>query len=773
MKKVLCLLVVLVMALGCVGISASAAEYGTVLNNNVALVVGSTTAVAHNSLQTIPVAPIEEDGVILVPLRAVSELLNGDVSYDGVSNTVDIRFGADKLVVIRIGSKQYTVNGRGYDFPVAPKIVNDSTMVPLQSFVEDIIGQTLFYDEVTKLIVISSRRVIKDSATDAAVISTIANAIATQNLPEITVPTYYELDWGAVTGVGGVSYDVGQLKFVSVSASAEPEANNPASNAIDGSVGSFWAIGDVGGDIVCDLGKVNAITEIKVAFAKYNDRAANYEVWVSEDGGKYQQVYSGTCPQGQQWASHSVDGAYRYVKLVANGNSANSSWNSIAEIQAFNGSSGGTGTATVVAEKLNITNTVATSEPEAENNATKAIDGDGSTFWATEGDQSITLDLGSAKTVSAVGVQMRSYDDGSSVNYSVSYSADGTNYTSAYSGQCEPGGSVMETHNVGASARYIKVGVNGSTTNSWASVAEIEVYGEAKASGTTTTTTTTAATGSKLTVSSVAATSEPEAENNGRNVIDGDYGTFWATEGEQSITLDLGSAKQVSSVGVQIRSYDDGRSVNYSVSYSADGTSYTSAFDGQSEPGGSVMENHNVGANARYIRIGANGSTTNSWASICEIEVYGTDSSAATTTTTTATATTAATGDFKNMSTVSGEFVIAVKDSNKVLTVSSDNFSLTTVDYTGANGQLWTKSGSNIKNKGNGFCMDVAEESYEDGGQICVWEGNGGTNQSWTLENQGDYYYIKSDMSGLYLTAVGTEVQQKSKASATKWVISK
>ncbi len=770
MKKVLCLLMVLTMAVGCISISASAAEYGTVLNNNVALLVGSTNAIAMNSLQQVPVAPVVVDNEVLIPLRTVSELFNGDVNYDAATGIIDIQFGPTKTVVLREGSKQYTVNGRAYNFDVAPQVVDGTTMVPLMALAGDIIGKSVFYDSGTGLIVISNRKVIKDSVTDAAVISVIASAISSGNVPEISVPTSYQLDWGYTDGTGGAvnsNYDVGQLKFVSLNASSEPESNNPASNVNDGSIGTFWAIGDVGGDIICDLGKINAITEIKVGFAKSSERAANYEVWVSTDNSNYQQVFAGASTQGQPWASHSVSGAYRYVKVVSNGNSTGSTWNSIAEIQAYNNAAGNTGSTTVTTyEALKPTSIVASSEPEAENNASKVNDDDPGTFWAANGACDITLDLGSAKTVSSVIVQMRAYDDGRCVNYGVSYSADGASYTSVFDGTSEPGGSVQETHDVGASARYIKVNVNGSSTNDWASVAEIIVNGAA----TTTTTTTTTTTGgnSLIKPASIVASSEPEAENNASKVNDEDPGTFWAANGACDITLDLGSVQTVNSVMVQMRAYDDGRSVNYGVSYSADGTNYTSAFDGTSEPGGSVREDHNIGASARYIKVNVNGSSTNDWASVAEIEVYG----VGTTTTTTNTVEAQSTGALQNMSSVSGTFVLAVQGTSNVLTVSSDNSSLTLTANSDDSKQKWTKDGDGVKNNGVGYYLDVFNQSYDEGGQIGVWEGNGGDNQKWTFENKGDYYLIRSNMSGLYLSAVGNSIQQRIENDATKWVVS-
>ncbi len=758
MKKVLCLLMVLTMALGCISISASAAEYGIVLNNNVAILVGSTTAVANNSLQTLQAAPVAQGDDVLVPLSAVSVLLNGMVNYDAATGIINISFGADTQVVLRTGSTQYTLNGRGYDLAVAPRVENGVVMVPVIGLARDAIGFEVFYDRTTQLVVISSRRVIKDSVSDAAVISTIANAIRTGVLPPISVPTSYELDWTVTTASGSnASNDPGQLKFVNISASAEPEAQNPAANVNDGSAATFWAIGDVGGQLIGDIGKLNNMTEIKVAFAKYTERAANYALYVSEDNKNYELIFSGSSAQGQQWDSHSVTGAYRYVKLISNGNSAGSTWNSVAEIQVFNGDSGSGSSSEPIGTPISSStfSYKASAEPEPENNAGNAFDGNSSTFWAVEGDNDLVIDLGSSKRVEAVSVQMRSYDDGRAINYTLGCGSDGSNYDTIYDGISQFGGGVPENHIVGTDVRYIRLGVSGSSTNAWASVAEIIVYGEYVPTTGGSASSGVVSQGAAINPASYSASAEPESNNPGASAIDGNADTFWAADGSQNLVLDLGSAQDVGSVSVQMRKYTDnpGRTVNYSVEYSADGSNYTSVFNGAAAAGGGAVETHAVGAQARYIRVGVNGSNEGSWASLAEVVVYGTGSSGG--------------AGYKNMSSISGEFMLAVAGTTNVLSVGGDGTTLTV----GSDQQKWAAEGSALRNVSTGKYMDVFNQSYDVGGQIGVWDGNGGTNQQWEFNAVEGGYLIKNVMSGLYLSAVGANIQQLDSGSATKWVV--
>ncbi len=770
MKKVLCLLTVLVMALGCTGISVSAAEYGIVLNNNVALMVGSTTVVANNSLQTVPVAPVIVDGTVLIPLRAVSEIFNGAVSYDNATTTIDIRFGADKVVVMRPGSKQYTMNGRAYEFPVAPQIINDYTMVPLRALAEDIIGKTVFYDDATKLIVISSRRVIKDSVSDAAVILTIANAITTRNLPEITVPTSYELDWGITdTGIGEIGNDMGQLNFTNIVASAEPEPDNSAANVKDGNPSTFWAIGDIGGNIVCDIGKVNKMTEIKVAFEKYTQRGANYEIYVSEDGKSYEMVYSGSSETGKQWVSHSVNGAYRYVKLVSNGNTTGSSFNSIAEIQAFNNGTSGTTNANdnaATKKTLKVTAITAVPDPDVqeENNRNNAFDGNMETRWAAQGDGSITADLGSVKTVTEVRVAWWKWQE-RNAKYDLEISEDGNNYTSIFSG--DAAGNEYEVHAVNKKARYVRVQSHGNNTSEWNSLLELEIYGDEQAS--TATTTNSTASGSGYANMTSVSGEFMIAVQGTKNVLTLGSDDFTlnvsagAKNDRQLWTKDGSSIKNKATgacLDVANQSYDEGGQIcvwesnggtNQSWELESENGYYyvKSSMSGLylSAVGSSIQQRSKADATKWVITNGSEGKAD--------------------------TAVTASTGksSFKNLASVSGDFVLVVSGSDNVLTASSGNSALSVGAYTKDAKQQWSMSGSAVKNNGTGLCLDVEGQSYDEGGSICVWEGNGGANQSWEFEKDGDGYYIKSSMSGLYLSAVGSSIQQRSKADATKWIV--
>ncbi len=468
-----------------------------------------------------------------------------------------------------------------------------------------------------------------------------------------------------VTSVTGSTASGSKVTLTAAMLSAPTdEAANPPANAVDGNASTFWAASK-GHEMVIDLGSSAVVSTVGVQMRKYDDsRTVNYGVAVSADGSSYSQIFSGACAAGGGTMEYvSVGANARYVKIITNGNSV-SDWASVAEVEVYTGGtatvtlSGTTGTtsgttvtsttgSTASGSKVTLTAAMLTAPTdEAANPPANAVDGNASTFWAASKGHEMVIDLGSSAVVSTVGVQMRKYDDSRTVNYGVAVSADGSSYSQIFSGACAAGGGTMEYVSVGANARYVKIITNGNSVSDWASVAEVEVYTGGTATAVTTVTTTSTpttinstqsntSTGTKINVTSsmVKFSSEPESANPGSNSLDGNAGTVWATQGTQNAVIDLGSAMNIACVGVQMKQYDDGRTVNYSIEVSGDGSSYTSVFSGACAANGGVMEYHTVGAGARYVRIGTNGSTTNDWASVAEIEVYSGAGAAAAVTT--------------------------------------------------------------------------------------------------------------------------------------------
>ena len=115
-----------------------------------------------------------------------------------------------------------------------------------------------------------------------------------------------------------------------------------------------------------------------------------------------------------------------------------------------------------------------------------------------------------------------------------------------------------------------------------------------------------------------------EASHPQSHAIDSNLTTQWSQDGIGSwITADMGEEMNI--CGIDIVWYQgDNRTNNFTVAVSADGTSYSDVYDGESSgttSSGEIYDFENV--TARYVRITVNGNTENDNASITEILVIG------------------------------------------------------------------------------------------------------------------------------------------------------
>lgn len=98
------------------------------------------------------VAPVIESGRTLVPIRTISEAVGADVDWDSASQTVKITT-SDKDIVLKINSKEATVNNSKVTIDVPAKILNGRTLVPLR-FVSESIGAKVDYNSSQRTVYI-------------------------------------------------------------------------------------------------------------------------------------------------------------------------------------------------------------------------------------------------------------------------------------------------------------------------------------------------------------------------------------------------------------------------------------------------------------------------------------------------------------------------------------------------------------------------------------------------------------------------------------------
>ena len=635
MKKVLSILVVICVMFSCMS-TAFAADYSLAINNNVAIMVGNTNAIAWNSIvQTV--APVEENGVMLAPVGFVTAGFNGTI--EKVGNITVVKLG-DTVAYLVEGNRNVVVNGRVYNPEIAPKVVNGALMLPVTFLGETVLGKSVYYDADTKMAVISHRKCL--SSRDKEAIAAISGAITSGSLPEIVIKAPVAV---ITDPQGGSSFvETGKLTVVSAYADQEPEPENNGQCMIDGSLATRWA-SQGAASATLDLGSVKPVTNIKVAVWKPSERSTNYAIEVSADGKNYNSIFNGGS-SGATYDSYDVNDSIRYVRINPNGTSAGD-WASILEVEVWNGtavvtpSGGGSGVAGAVAtaptgSKVSLTTAMlnASQTPEAANHAGNLLDGNKGSVWASQGEATLTIDLGSAMTVTAVGVSMKLYEDDRTIPYDIAVSADGGSYTEVWTGSSDMMTDEFKYVTFSAPARYVRITAHGNTISGWNSIAEVEVYSSGAATGvtTTTTTTTTAAAGTATTTASgtkmnlsasmLNASQTPESNNHAVNLIDNNKSSVWASQGEGFVVIDLGSEKTLATIGVAMKLYEDDRTIPYMIEVSKDGSSYAEIWSGNSEMFSDATQYVSTSEKARYVRVTAYGNTVSGWNSIAEIEVY-------------------------------------------------------------------------------------------------------------------------------------------------------
>ncbi|WP_162463203.1 stalk domain-containing protein [Paenibacillus psychroresistens] len=99
--------------------------------------------------------PINVNGRVLVPLRDIFEALGAKIEWDDTTKTVTAK-KADVIITYKIGSLTGNRNNEIIEIPVAGKLVEGTTMIPLR-FVGEALGTNISWDEHSQTVLVSSK----------------------------------------------------------------------------------------------------------------------------------------------------------------------------------------------------------------------------------------------------------------------------------------------------------------------------------------------------------------------------------------------------------------------------------------------------------------------------------------------------------------------------------------------------------------------------------------------------------------------------------------
>jgi len=394
---------------------------------------------------------------------------------------------------------------------------------------------------------------------------------------------------------------------------------NVCPNTLDGDMGTRWSAEGDGEYIQYDLGSVQAVSDVQIAFHRGDSRVQKFDILVSDDGSQWEKAFSGqSSSESLGLENFAVDADARYVRIVGHCNSEND-WNSLTEVK-FNTQAG---VQEPVAQESHVQAvemhgiSVMSSSNDG-NVCPNTLDSDLGTRWSAEGDgEYIQYDLGSSKAVQNVEIAFHK-GDSRVQKFEIMVSDDGGDWQAAYSGQSSGQSLELQKFQLNADARFVRIVGHGNTENDWNSLTEVKFNTQAGVQEPV-------AQESHVKAVDMHGISVMSSSNDGNvcpNTLDGDISTRWSAEGDgEYIQYDLGSVQQVSSLGIAFHK-GDSRVQKFDILVSDDGSQWEKVYSGQSSGESQELEKFPVDIIARYVRIVGHCNTENDWNSITETVFY-------------------------------------------------------------------------------------------------------------------------------------------------------
>jgi len=100
-----------------------------------ALAQSNIKVTLNGTLLSFDVPPQTIDGRTMVPMRAIFEALGAEVRWDGATQTIRATEG-EKVITMQLGNPRMTIDGKELILDVPPQTVNGRTMVPVRAVSE-------------------------------------------------------------------------------------------------------------------------------------------------------------------------------------------------------------------------------------------------------------------------------------------------------------------------------------------------------------------------------------------------------------------------------------------------------------------------------------------------------------------------------------------------------------------------------------------------------------------------------------------------------------
>lgn len=257
-----------------------------------------TVKIGESLLKT-DIDPVEQNGRVLVPMRAIFEAFEAEVSWDDVTKTATSVRG-DTVIKVTENNQIANVNGEDKWLDVPATIINGRFVVPVR-FISETFGADVGWIDKKRQVTIKGA----------------APVYITDHGLENEINIY------GVTRFGG----------------DQQSSTDVVESMFDNKFDTQWTIGRLPDSIpecVVDLGFTRDIKDMHIAFEVGDQRIYTFDVYVSVDGVNYTAVYEKTNSSGTtlDLEAYPVNAKARYVKLKFYGSNHNKygQWTNCSEL---------------------------------------------------------------------------------------------------------------------------------------------------------------------------------------------------------------------------------------------------------------------------------------------------------------------------------------------------------------------------------------------------------------------------------------------------------
>lgn len=246
-----------------------------------------------NELET-DVAPIEANGRILVPARAIFEALDAEVNYDAATSTATTVKEGRSIQITENETTAY-IDGKAVELDAPAVIVEGRFLVPVR-FIAESFGAEVSWLDARKTVIVEGGTVVYKPA-------------------------------------HGIPNELGVFRAIE---SGNDGAGNTIENLFDGLSNTRWAVSADNPDGaygIFDFGYIRKFKDIYIQFSSGNERVYTFDIFVSDDGENYTKISEKAQSSGKttEMEIFPINASGRYVKIEGHGNSVNS-WNNYCEM---------------------------------------------------------------------------------------------------------------------------------------------------------------------------------------------------------------------------------------------------------------------------------------------------------------------------------------------------------------------------------------------------------------------------------------------------------